>query len=79
MLRSIGLTCPFFQGNQKGGSASPWKSSKEHNPAVSQCERLDDVLNKPREKPEIEDERDQDKDQEIEKDRDIDRGPTHGM
>ena len=42
-------------------------------------ERLDDVLNKPREKLGIEDERDQEKDQEVEKDRDIDRGPTHGM
>ena len=36
-------------------------------------ERLKDVLNKPREKLEIEDERDQ------EKDRDIDRGPTHSL
>jgi hypothetical protein len=42
-------------------------------------ERLKDVLNKPREKLEIEDQRDQEKDQEVEKDRDIDRGPTHGM
>ena len=38
-------------------------------------ERLEDVLNKPREKLEIEDERDQEKDQEVEKDRDIDRDP----
>ena len=44
-------------------------------------ERLSDVLNKPREKLEIEDERDQEKDQEVEKendreiDRDIDRDP----
>ena len=38
-------------------------------------ERLKDVLNKPREKLEIEDERDQEKDQEVEKDRDIDRDP----
>jgi hypothetical protein len=36
-------------------------------------ERLKDVLNKPREKLEIEDEREQEKDQEVEKDRDIDR------
>jgi len=36
-------------------------------------ERLKDVLNKPREKLEIEDEREQDKDQEVEKDREIDR------
>ena len=42
-------------------------------------ERLKDVLNKPREKLEIEDEREQEKDHEVEKDRDIDRGPTHGM
>ena len=38
-------------------------------------ERLKDVLNKPREKLEIEDERDQEKDQEVENDRDIDRDP----
>lgn len=38
-------------------------------------ERLKDVLNKPRERLEIEDERDQEKDQEVEKDRDIDRDP----
>ena len=38
-------------------------------------ERLKDVLNKPREKLEIEDERDQQKEQEVEKDRDIDRDP----
>ena len=43
--------------------------------------RLKDVLNKPREKLEIEDARDQEKDQEVEKendreiDRDIDRDP----
>ncbi|MEL7225393.1 MAG: hypothetical protein AAGL17_11125 [Cyanobacteria bacterium J06576_12] len=46
-------------------------------------ERLKDVLNKPREKLEIEDDRDQEKDQEAENergiDRDIDRGPTHGL
>ncbi|MEO1542564.1 MAG: MobQ family relaxase [Pseudomonadota bacterium] len=36
-------------------------------------ERLKDVLNKPREKLEIENERDQEKDQEVEKDREIDR------
>ena len=41
-------------------------------------ERLKDVLNKPREKLQIEDERDQERDQEVEADRDIDRGPTHG-
>ncbi|SHF68404.1 plasmid mobilization system relaxase [Litoreibacter ascidiaceicola] len=38
-------------------------------------ERLKDVLNKPRERLEIEAERDQEKDQEVEKDRDIDRDP----
>ena len=38
-------------------------------------ERLKDVLNKPRERLEIEDERDQEKNQEVEKDRDIDRDP----
>jgi len=38
-------------------------------------ERLKDMLNKPRERLEIEDERDQEKDQEVEKDRDIDRDP----
>lgn len=38
-------------------------------------ERLKDVLNKPRERLEIEDKRDQEKDQEVEKDRDIDRDP----
>ena len=42
-------------------------------------DRLKDVLNKPREKLEIEDDRNHEKDQEVEKDRDIDRGPTHGM
>jgi hypothetical protein len=42
-------------------------------------ERLKDVLNRPRERLEIEDERDQEKDQGVERDRDIDRGPTHGM
>ena len=42
---------------------------KEHRPSVN--ERLKDVLNKPREKLEIE--RDQEKDQEVEKDREIDR------
>ena len=36
-------------------------------------ERLKDVLNKPREKLEIEEERDQEKDQEVENDREIDR------
>ena len=36
-------------------------------------ERLKDVLNKPREKLEIEGERDREKDQEVEKDREIDR------
>ena len=36
-------------------------------------ERLKDVLNKPREKLEIEDERDQEKDQEVENEREIDR------
>jgi hypothetical protein len=49
----------------------------QRKPSVN--ERLKDVLNKPREKLEIEDERDQEKDQEVEKDRDIDRGPTHGL
>lgn len=38
-------------------------------------ERLKDVLNKPREKLEIEDERGQEKEQEVEKERDIDRDP----
>lgn len=38
-------------------------------------ERLKDVLNKPRERLEIEDEREREKDQEVEKDRDIDRDP----
>ena len=50
---------------------------QERKPSVN--ERLKDVLNKPREKLEIEDEGDQEKDQEVEKDREIDRGPTHGM
>ena len=45
----------------------------ERKPSVN--ERLKDVLNKPRERLEIEDERDQEKDQEVEKDRDIDRDP----
>ncbi|QFT61286.1 Mobilization protein A (plasmid) [Sulfitobacter sp. THAF37] len=44
-----------------------------HKPSVN--ERLKDVLNKPREKLEIDDEREQEKDQEVEKDRDIDRDP----
>ncbi len=42
-------------------------------------DRLDDVLNKPREHLEIEDEREAEKDQEVEKDSDLDRGPTHGL
>ncbi|MEM8575775.1 MAG: molybdopterin-guanine dinucleotide biosynthesis protein MobA, partial [Pseudomonadota bacterium] len=46
---------------------------KTHRPSVN--ERLKDVLNKPREKLEIEDEREQEKEQEVEKDRDIDRDP----
>ncbi|MDE9451512.1 MobA/MobL family protein [Aliiroseovarius sp. Z3] len=50
---------------------------EERKPSVN--ERLKDVLNKPREKLEIEEERDQEKDQEVEKDHDIDRGPTHGL
>jgi len=44
---------------------------KERKPSVN--ERLKDVLNKPREKLEIEGEREQEKDQEVEKDREIDR------
>lgn len=39
-------------------------------------ERLKDMINKPRERLEIEDEREQEKDQEVKKDRDIDRGDT---
>ena len=50
---------------------------EERKPAVNV--RLKDVLNKPREKLEIDGERDQEKEQEVKKDRDIDRGPTHGM
>ena len=46
---------------------------EERKPSVN--ERLKDVLNKPREKLEIEDAREQEKDQEVEKDRDIDRDP----
>ncbi len=50
---------------------------EDRKPSVN--ERLKDVLNKPREKLEIEDERDQEKDQEVENkreiDRDIDRDP----
>jgi len=49
---------------------------EDRKPSVN--ERLKDVLNKQREKLDIED-RDQAKDQEVEKDRDIDRGPTHGF
>jgi len=48
-------------------------SREARKPSVN--ERLKDVLNKPRERLEIEDERDQEKDQEVEKDRDIDRDP----
>ena len=44
---------------------------EERKPSVN--ERLKDVLNKPREKLEIEDGRDQEKDQEVENDREIDR------
>jgi hypothetical protein len=44
---------------------------EEPKPSVNQ--RLKDVLNKSREKLEIEDDRDQEKEQEVEKDRDIDR------
>ena len=40
-------------------------------------ERLKDVLDKPREKLEIEDARERQKGKEVEKDRDVDRGPTH--
>ena len=43
----------------------------DRQPSVN--ERLKDVLNKPREKLEIEDARDQEKDQEVENDREIDR------
>lgn len=50
---------------------------EERKPSVN--ERLKDVLNKPREKLEIEEDRDQEKDREVENERDIDRGPTHGM
>ena len=50
---------------------------EERKPSVN--ERLKDVLNKPREKLEIEEDRDQEKDQEVENEREIDRGPTHGM
>ncbi len=50
---------------------------EQRKPSVN--ERLKDVLNKPRERLEIEDARDQEKDQEVEQDRDIDRGPTHGL
>uniref|UniRef100_UPI003C7C604D MobA/MobL family protein n=1 Tax=Leisingera sp. S232 TaxID=3415132 RepID=UPI003C7C604D len=46
---------------------------EERKPSVN--ERLKDVLNKPRERLEIEDERDKEKDQEVEKDRDVDRDP----
>nr|WP_290919641.1 MobA/MobL family protein [Hyphomonas sp. 34-62-18] len=44
-------------------------------------ERLDAVLNKPRERLDIEDEREREleKAREIEKARDLDRGPTHGL
>ena len=44
-------------------------------------ERLDAVLNKPRERLDLEDEREREleKDREIEKARDLDRGPTHGL
>ena len=48
-------------------------SREARKPSVN--ERLKDVLNKPRERLEIEDERDQEKDREVEKDRDIDRDP----
>jgi len=46
---------------------------------LSVNERLKDVLNKPREKLEIEDERDKEKEQEVESEREIDRdlGPRH--
>lgn len=50
---------------------------KERKPSVN--ERLKDVLNKPREKLEIEDESEQEKDKEVQKDRGIDWGPTHGF
>ncbi|MFG6561655.1 MobQ family relaxase [Sulfitobacter sp. 1A15299] len=46
---------------------------EDRKPSVN--ERLKDMLNKPRERLEIEDERKQDKDQEVEKERDIDRDP----
>lgn len=42
-------------------------------------ERLKDVLDKLREKLEIENERDRERDQEIKKDWDVDRGPTHNL
>jgi hypothetical protein len=51
----------------EGGESWPRK------PSVN--ERLKDVLNKPREKLEIDDEREREKDQEVDKDRDIDHDP----
>ncbi|WP_425079877.1 hypothetical protein [Ruegeria denitrificans] len=49
---------------------------EEREPSVN--ERLNDRLNKPREKLEIEDERCQENDREVKKDRDIDRGRRMG-
>ena len=42
-------------------------------------ERLEEVLNKPREKLEIEDAREVHSEKEAEKDREIDRGPGHSL
>ena len=60
------------------GLTDPGEETTREGRNLSVNERLKDVLNKPREKLEIEDERDQ-KDQEVENDceidRDIDRDP----
>ena len=63
------------------GHSDPELGQRTNQPDLkpSVSERLKDVLNKPREKLEIESECDQEKDQEVENDRDIDRGSTHRM
>ena len=60
----------YRQGRNQSGE-------NEREPSVK--ERLEEVLNKPREKLEIEEELKPEKDEEIEQDRDIDRGPAHGL
>ena len=64
---------PHRQGKDQAGEAE----RDERKPSVN--ERLEEVLNKPREKLEIEDAREVHSEKEAEKDREIDRGPGHSL